>query len=237
MHFTRYTSNPNKIRPWVGGISGNSQGAYSVALSGGYDDDVDLGYALWVPPIVETQFNINHNSQHLHWIRWVLSKTGWTSIDSKFTSMLQVVEISKGQKMRRKMSVFTVCTIGMSSDVPHSFELLLRALIKLSKTTLSFFIQAFCFCHWPDFWTVNSSTKCYRLVLNTETHPSMPQISFIFSDLLKPRNPSEWFGASSWNLPTLQVKGEWLVLSSRREIHFQYHPSDTAMTASTGLKR
>ncbi|KAF8973954.1 hypothetical protein BDZ97DRAFT_1912401 [Flammula alnicola] len=31
--------------PWVGGISGGSQGAYSVALSGGYDDDVDLGYA------------------------------------------------------------------------------------------------------------------------------------------------------------------------------------------------
>ncbi len=24
------------------------QGAYSVALSGGYDDDVDLGYALYV---------------------------------------------------------------------------------------------------------------------------------------------------------------------------------------------
>ncbi|KIK06967.1 hypothetical protein K443DRAFT_673855 [Laccaria amethystina LaAM-08-1] len=31
--------------PWVGGISGGRQGAYSVALSGGYDDDVDLGYA------------------------------------------------------------------------------------------------------------------------------------------------------------------------------------------------
>ncbi|PPQ88665.1 hypothetical protein CVT25_010241 [Psilocybe cyanescens] len=31
--------------PWVGGISGGKQGAYSVALSGGYDDDVDLGYA------------------------------------------------------------------------------------------------------------------------------------------------------------------------------------------------
>ncbi|KAF7784342.1 hypothetical protein Agabi119p4_507 [Agaricus bisporus var. burnettii] len=30
--------------PWVGGISGGRQGAYSVALSGGYDDDVDLGY-------------------------------------------------------------------------------------------------------------------------------------------------------------------------------------------------
>ncbi|CAA7266465.1 unnamed protein product [Cyclocybe aegerita] len=31
--------------PWVGGISGGRQGAYSVALSGGYDGDVDLGYA------------------------------------------------------------------------------------------------------------------------------------------------------------------------------------------------
>lgn len=31
--------------PWVGGISGGRQGAHSVALSGGYDDDVDLGYA------------------------------------------------------------------------------------------------------------------------------------------------------------------------------------------------
>ncbi|KAF8922522.1 PUA-like domain-containing protein [Mucidula mucida] len=31
--------------PWVGGIAVGPQGAYSVALSGGYDDDVDLGYA------------------------------------------------------------------------------------------------------------------------------------------------------------------------------------------------
>jgi len=32
--------------PFVAGISGSStEGAYSVALSGGYDDDVDLGYA------------------------------------------------------------------------------------------------------------------------------------------------------------------------------------------------
>ncbi|KAJ8522541.1 hypothetical protein ONZ45_g907 [Pleurotus djamor] len=31
--------------PWVAGISGGPDGAYSVALSGGYDDDVDLGYA------------------------------------------------------------------------------------------------------------------------------------------------------------------------------------------------
>jgi hypothetical protein len=35
-------------RPLVGGISGGKDGAYSVALSGGYDDDVDLGYALCV---------------------------------------------------------------------------------------------------------------------------------------------------------------------------------------------
>ncbi|THH06926.1 hypothetical protein EW145_g3749 [Phellinidium pouzarii] len=31
--------------PWVGGISCGPKGAYSVALSGGYDDDVDLGVA------------------------------------------------------------------------------------------------------------------------------------------------------------------------------------------------
>ncbi|KAF9459917.1 PUA-like domain-containing protein [Collybia nuda] len=31
--------------PWVAGISCGPQGAYSVALSGGYEDDVDLGYA------------------------------------------------------------------------------------------------------------------------------------------------------------------------------------------------
>jgi E3 ubiquitin-protein ligase UHRF1 len=37
--------------PFVAGISGSpTEGAYSVALSGGYDDDVDLGYALYVPP-------------------------------------------------------------------------------------------------------------------------------------------------------------------------------------------
>jgi E3 ubiquitin-protein ligase UHRF1 len=35
------------FRPWVGGISGSKAGgAYSIALSGGYDDDVDLGYGL-----------------------------------------------------------------------------------------------------------------------------------------------------------------------------------------------
>lgn len=38
------------ISPWVGGISGGPQGAFSVALSGGYDDDVDLGYALYEFP-------------------------------------------------------------------------------------------------------------------------------------------------------------------------------------------
>ncbi|KAF9015218.1 PUA-like domain-containing protein [Cyathus striatus] len=31
--------------PWVGGISGGPNGAHSIVLSGGYDDDVDLGYA------------------------------------------------------------------------------------------------------------------------------------------------------------------------------------------------
>lgn len=32
----------------MAGISAGPQGAYSVALSGGYEDDVDLGYALYV---------------------------------------------------------------------------------------------------------------------------------------------------------------------------------------------
>ncbi|KAF8642290.1 hypothetical protein AX16_009560 [Volvariella volvacea WC 439] len=31
--------------PWVGGISGGPAGAFSIVLSGGYDDNVDLGYA------------------------------------------------------------------------------------------------------------------------------------------------------------------------------------------------
>ncbi|KAF9481401.1 hypothetical protein BDN70DRAFT_876367 [Pholiota conissans] len=30
--------------PWVGGISGGAQGAHSVVISGGYEDDVDDGY-------------------------------------------------------------------------------------------------------------------------------------------------------------------------------------------------
>ncbi|KAH9061007.1 PUA-like domain-containing protein [Lactarius vividus] len=29
--------------PWVAGISGSNEGAYSVALSGGYEDDIDMG--------------------------------------------------------------------------------------------------------------------------------------------------------------------------------------------------
>jgi hypothetical protein len=33
---------------WVGGITVGKHGAFSVALSGGYEDDVDLGYALLV---------------------------------------------------------------------------------------------------------------------------------------------------------------------------------------------
>lgn len=34
------------LRPWVGGIAVGPKGAYSVALSGGYDDDVDIGEGL-----------------------------------------------------------------------------------------------------------------------------------------------------------------------------------------------
>jgi len=36
-------SNDAVHAPWVAGISGSPEGAYSVALSGGYEDDVDLG--------------------------------------------------------------------------------------------------------------------------------------------------------------------------------------------------
>jgi hypothetical protein len=39
-YLTYYTS------PWVAGISGSPGGAYSVALSGGYEDDVDMGECL-----------------------------------------------------------------------------------------------------------------------------------------------------------------------------------------------
>lgn len=35
-------------RPWVAGIAPGRDGAYSVCLSGGYEDDVDEGYALSV---------------------------------------------------------------------------------------------------------------------------------------------------------------------------------------------
>ncbi len=42
--------NSRFFSPWVGGISGGPKGAHSVALSGGYDDDVDLGYALYAFP-------------------------------------------------------------------------------------------------------------------------------------------------------------------------------------------
>ncbi len=34
-------------RPVVAGIHGGPQGAYSVAVSGGYDEDVDQGYWFW----------------------------------------------------------------------------------------------------------------------------------------------------------------------------------------------
>ncbi|KAF7966629.1 hypothetical protein HWV62_37539 [Athelia sp. TMB] len=41
-------SNDSIHAPWVAGISGGkNEGAYSIVLSGGYDDDVDLGYALY----------------------------------------------------------------------------------------------------------------------------------------------------------------------------------------------
>lgn len=38
-------SNASVHGPWVSGIAPGPDGAYSIALSGGYDDDVDDGYA------------------------------------------------------------------------------------------------------------------------------------------------------------------------------------------------
>jgi hypothetical protein len=47
--------------PFVAGISGSStEGAHSVALSGGYDDDVDLGYALCVSPLFHKSASYAH---------------------------------------------------------------------------------------------------------------------------------------------------------------------------------
>jgi E3 ubiquitin-protein ligase UHRF1 len=36
----------HSARPWVAGIAPGPKGAYSIALSGGYDDDVDMGLGL-----------------------------------------------------------------------------------------------------------------------------------------------------------------------------------------------
>lgn len=33
----------SSLRPTVAGIHGGGDGAYSIALSGGYEDDIDLG--------------------------------------------------------------------------------------------------------------------------------------------------------------------------------------------------
>ena len=42
----------NSVSPWVAGISGGPDGCYSVALSGGYEDDVDSGEGLYVARIM-----------------------------------------------------------------------------------------------------------------------------------------------------------------------------------------
>ena len=60
------------IRPWVAGIAPGPKGAYSVALSGGYEDDIDEGEALYVPAfsiIWSTRLTI---VQHLHWFRYAV---------------------------------------------------------------------------------------------------------------------------------------------------------------------
>ena len=49
MHVANFLS----ARPWVAGIAPGKDGAYSVCLSGGYEDDVDEGYALSVLSICD----------------------------------------------------------------------------------------------------------------------------------------------------------------------------------------
>ena len=41
--YTLTLSTPVRFRPTVAGIHGGPEGAYSLALSGGYEDDIDLG--------------------------------------------------------------------------------------------------------------------------------------------------------------------------------------------------
>jgi hypothetical protein len=43
----------------VAGISGNKDGAFSIALSGGYEDDVDLGEALYAVSYFLLEFALN----------------------------------------------------------------------------------------------------------------------------------------------------------------------------------
>ena len=58
--------------PFVAGIAGSaSQGAYSVALSGGYDDDVDLGYALSVMCSLEITWSLTTVFQYIHRLRLI----------------------------------------------------------------------------------------------------------------------------------------------------------------------
>jgi hypothetical protein len=56
------------LRPWVAGISGGPDGCYSVALSGGYEDDVDLGEGLYVPflALLPRSCPLNVNWQHIY---------------------------------------------------------------------------------------------------------------------------------------------------------------------------
>lgn len=92
-------------RPWVAGISSGPQGAYSVALSGGYEDDVDLGYALWVSSSLRNLLPIQC-FQHIHWLRLVFSLIQVVeSIQWNFR--VQAVEIWRGQRTLQKMLAFT----------------------------------------------------------------------------------------------------------------------------------
>ena len=49
-----------KCSPWVAGIAPGPQGAYSIALSGGYEDDQDYGDGLYVYTL--SSFLANYSS-------------------------------------------------------------------------------------------------------------------------------------------------------------------------------
>ena len=62
-----HIANFSSARPWVAGIAPGKDGAYSVCLSGGHEDDVDEGYALSVLSISVIPLHLTRtNPQHIH---------------------------------------------------------------------------------------------------------------------------------------------------------------------------